>query len=149
MGKNYFKLIPAAYLFLRKGDSVLLLLRANTGYQDGNYSVIAGHLDGNELATLSIIREAKEEAGIDIKQSDLRFVHVAHRLNDGKDSERVDFFFETDKWHGEIRNMEPDKCHGLEWFSINSLPKNMLPFISIVLKKVSNGEAYSEYTKEP
>ena len=72
-----FKLIPAVYLLLRQDDKILLLRRANTGYQDGNYSLIAGHLDGDELATEGIIREAKEEAGITISKADLNFVHVA------------------------------------------------------------------------
>jgi 8-oxo-dGTP diphosphatase len=78
--KERFKLIPAVYLLLRQDDEVLLLRRANTGYQDGKYSLIAGHLDGDELATEGMIREAKEEAGITIVKEDLKFVHLAHRL---------------------------------------------------------------------
>jgi 8-oxo-dGTP pyrophosphatase MutT (NUDIX family) len=68
--KERFKLIPAVYLILRRNDEVLLLRRANTGYQDGKYSLIAGHLDGDELATEGMIREAKEEAGIVIVKED-------------------------------------------------------------------------------
>ena len=39
--------IPASYLVLMKENKVLLLRRFNTGYQDGNYSMITWHLDLN------------------------------------------------------------------------------------------------------
>ena len=43
MIKNRFKLIPSVHLFLVQGQNILLLRRFNTGYEDGKYSVIAGH----------------------------------------------------------------------------------------------------------
>jgi 8-oxo-dGTP diphosphatase len=64
--QHRFKRIPAVYLILRRDSQVLLLKRANTGYQDGKYSLIAGHLEGDELATEATAREAKEEAGISV-----------------------------------------------------------------------------------
>ena len=36
-----FKLISTVYLLLRRDDELLLLRRANTGYQDGRYSLVA------------------------------------------------------------------------------------------------------------
>lgn len=145
-----FKLIPAVYLILRRNDEVLLLQRANTGYQDGKYSLIAGHVDGDALATNEIVREAKEEAGITIDPNKLKFVHVAHRLNRNQvGQERIDLFYELWEWEGEIVNAESDKCDDLSWYSIKSLPKNMLPFIRLVLNDVARGVYYSEYTEEP
>jgi 8-oxo-dGTP diphosphatase len=148
--KERFKLIPAVYILLRRDDEILLLKRANTGYQDGLYSLVAGHLDGDELSTDAMLREAKEEAGIDVDTTDLKFVHVAHRLNRGQPGqERIDLFFETRKWKGEVTNMEPNKCSDLSWFNIAKLPTNTIPLIKLVIEDVSNGISYSQYAVEP
>ncbi len=150
MLKERFKLIPAVYLVLRRGDQVLLLRRANTGYQDGKYGLVAGHLDGDELATAAMVREAKEEAGITIRPEALRFVHVAHRLSRGQlGQERIDIFFEATEWDGEVVNAEPEKCDDLSWFEITALPESMLPFVRRVLTDIARGGQYSEYSSEP
>lgn len=144
-----FKLIPAVYLVLRRGDDVLLLQRANTGYHDGKYSVVAGHMDGDELGTSAMIREAREEAGIELTPEDLKFVHLVHRLNRETGDERVDVFYEADTWKGEITNIEPEKCDDLSWFPIDQLPENTIPLIRNVLMQIKDGIHYSEYELEP
>ena len=148
--KDRFRLIPSVYLLLRSKGKILLLRRANTGYQDGTYSLIAGHLDGDELGTEGMIREAREEAGITVLAKDLRLVHTAHRLSRNQvGQERVDLFFEATKWEGKIVNNEPEKCDDLSWFDVSNLPHQMLPFIRLVIEDVENGINYSEYTEEP
>lgn len=138
------------YVLLRDGDKVLLSRRANTGYQDGMYSVVAGHVEGDELATNAMVREAREEAGIKIEPSDLRLVHMAHRLGRGQiGEERIDLFFECTKWNGEIMNMEPEKCDDLSWFDVHDLPDTMLPFVRNVIMDIQSGIVFSEYETEP
>ena len=65
--KDRYKYICAVYLILIKGNQILLLKRVNTGYEDGKYSLVAGHMDGNETIKQAMIREAREEAGIAIE----------------------------------------------------------------------------------
>src|SRR5216683_1726231 len=84
-----FKLVSAVHLFLIRDGQVLLQRRFNTGYEDGNYSVIAGHLDGGEEIITAMIREAWEEDGIEIVPEDIQAVGVMHR---NASDERVDFF---------------------------------------------------------
>ena len=88
--KRDFKTVPAVYLMPVKDNKILLLERTNTGYKDGQYSLIAGHKEEDEKATDAMLREAKEEAGIDIKSEDLDFVHIMHRLKEDKTDERID-----------------------------------------------------------
>ena len=65
------KAVPAVYILLEQGGKVLLGRRCNTGYQDGNYQVPAGHVEEGELPTEAIIRETKEEVNVDLAPSRL------------------------------------------------------------------------------
>ena len=90
--KKRFKVVPACYLILIKDDKILLLKRCNTGFEDGNYSFIAGHLDGDETFKQAMVREAKEEAGISLDPDKLEIINVMHRSKKGNDFERIDIF---------------------------------------------------------
>jgi 8-oxo-dGTP pyrophosphatase MutT (NUDIX family) len=137
-----FKPYAAAYLVLISDGKILLLRRYNTGYQDGNYSLVSGHFDGGETAAQCIAREALEEAGITIDVDELRVVNVIHRL--ATDREYFDIFVSASKWLGEVTNMEPEKCDELKWFSLDSLPENMAPEVKIALNNINEGIHYSE-----
>ncbi|OGL30524.1 hypothetical protein A3F37_01480 [Candidatus Saccharibacteria bacterium RIFCSPHIGHO2_12_FULL_41_12] len=147
MVKHYdrHKLVPAVYAIVRKQNQILFMRRANTGYMDGMYSLPAGHVETKESATVSMVRELKEEIGIDVAIEHLKFVHVEHTVSDERDHERVHFFFEVTQWIGEPYNAEPDKCDQLKWFDINNLPTNIVPEVISVLPLINDGQYYSEY----
>lgn len=131
----------AVHLFFLRENQILLLRRFNTGYEDGNYSVVAGHVEAGETVTQAAIREIGEEAGVVVAPGDLRIVHVMHRKSD---EERVDFFLTVQHWDGEITNCEPDKCNHLAWFSIDALPDNTIPYVKHALASYQQGVYYSE-----
>lgn len=79
----------AVHLFFLRDKQILLLRRFKTGYEDGSYSVVAGHVDAGETVTQAAIREAKEEVGVMLEPTDRKVVHVMHRKSE---DERVDFF---------------------------------------------------------
>lgn len=137
-----FGQIATSHLFLIKGNKILLLRRFNTGYQDGNYSVPAGHIEGKETARETMVREAKEEVEIEIKREDLKVVHVMHR---NENEERIDFFFTIKKWKGEAQIMEPHKCDDLNWFELDDLPNNIVPYIKQAINCFLKNIFYSEY----
>ncbi len=142
MRKEYFKFVSAVHLFFIRDGKILLLRRLNTGYEDGNYSVPAGHIDGNERATQAMVREAMEETDIAVNENQLRMIHVMHRKSD---EERIDFFFEIIKWQGEPKIMEINKCDDLSWFSIDSLPQNMVPYVKSGIENYKNKIFFSEF----
>ncbi|PKL36727.1 NUDIX hydrolase [Candidatus Peregrinibacteria bacterium HGW-Peregrinibacteria-1] len=141
--KERFKPYVAAYLALTQNDQVLLLRRFNTGYQDGNYSLIAGRLDGGETTKQCIIREAAEEAGIQVNPEDLEVAHVAHRLTPAR--EYFDIYLRTEKWTGEITNMELDKCDELKWHDLENLPDNILPEVKLALQSINQKIHFGEF----
>ena len=126
-----FKTITAVHLFLLRKNQVLLLRRFQTGYEDGNYSVIAGHIEGNEEVKSAMIREAKEEVAIHIQPENLKVVGVMHRK---ASDERIDFFLATHHWDRQIVNAEPHKCDDLSWFDLDALPENIVPYIRKALE---------------
>lgn len=144
--KNYFKVTPASYLIFEKGDKILLIKRANTGYYDGHYSLPAGHFDGSETAKKVAVREAKEEVGLRVKPEDLELVHVSHRKSPIPiDHERLDLFFRVTRWEGEPFNNEPHKHEEIKWFKTNKLPENIVPEVHQAIAKASKGENYGEF----
>ena len=142
MTTERFKLISAVHLFLLRGGQVLLLRRYNTGYEDGNYSVIAGHLDGDEQIKHAMIREAREEVGVKIQPQDIHVVGVMHRKSS---DERVDFFLASERWSGDIVNAEPDKCDQLAWFDRRQLPQNTIPYVRRALQNYNSGIWFDSY----
>lgn len=137
-----FHLLSAVHLFLVRDGQVLLLRRYNTGYEDGNYSVIAGHLNGDEEVKAATIREAREEAGIEIASSDLHVVGVMHRRSE---DERIDFFLAADRWSGRIVNREPHKCDQLAWFDLEDLPDNVIPYVERALHNYRSGRWFDSF----
>jgi ADP-ribose pyrophosphatase YjhB (NUDIX family) len=136
-------MVPAVYLILQKEGKILLARRKDTGYMDGNYSLPAGHLEGNEPLIQGMIREATEELGIIVSPTELQFVHVSHETDTGA-GERLDFYFTTSIWRGDIVNMEPDKCDDLSWFSPDNLPDNIVPKVRIAINATQQKNYYSE-----
>lgn len=133
----------AVHLLLVRGDEVLLLRRYNTGYEDGNFSVPAGHLDGNETVIEAMIREAQEEIGVRLSPSNVRVVQVMHRLK--SDEERIDYFLAAEQWSGEVSNCEPEKCDLLEWFPVDELPSNTIPYVVYGIRYWQEGVAFSTF----
>jgi ADP-ribose pyrophosphatase YjhB (NUDIX family) len=142
MSEQRFMLRSAVYLIPIKNGKVLLSRRFNTGWMDGKYSLVAGHLDGGETVTDAMVREAFEEANIKIDKRDLVPVKVIHRMSN---SEYADFFFVIEKWEGVPAIMEPGKCDDMSWFPIENLPKNTLPYVKKVIETRNEKPAFFEF----
>ena len=111
-----FRAPVAVHLLLVEDGRILLLRRYNTGFADESYSTIAGHIDGGEDLKTAMIREAREEAGIEVSRSNLKVVGAMHVKGD---DEYFYFFLRASEWSGEVTNMEPEKCDDLRWFDLS------------------------------
>ena len=130
------------HLFFIREDKILLARRFNTGYRDGEYSVPAGHLDGDETVSAAAAREAEEEIGVRIEADDIRFSSVMHRI---EGDERVDFFVHIRKWEGEPFNAEPNKCDELRWTEMDNLPANIIPYVKRAIQNHREGNVFDEF----
>jgi len=146
MANNRQLSIPASYLALIRDNKILLLRRFNTGYEDGNYSLITGHVDPGESFTQCMLREAVEEAGVILTATNLQVAHIMHRNTPGiKNNERIDTFFVAKQWTGNVINQEPHKCDDLSWFDLDNLPENIIPYIKQAINCIRNKIFYSEH----
>ena len=66
MSKNNFRV--SVNLILKKDESILLMRRFNTGWNDGKYALMGGHVEDNENPIDAVIREANEELGLILKR---------------------------------------------------------------------------------
>lgn len=138
------KAVPAIYILLEQDGKVLLGRRCNTGYEDGNYQVPAGHVEEGELPTEAVIREAKEEINIDLTPNDIELVHLGYRPKHDPTGDRIDLFFKAKKWNDDIKNMEIHKCDDLQWFPIDRLPENMTFHVREAIDCIQKGIFFKE-----
>jgi 8-oxo-dGTP pyrophosphatase MutT (NUDIX family) len=129
------------HIILIRDGQILLGQRQNTGFADGAWHLPSGHLDPAESATAGAAREAAEEIGVTIDPVRLRLAHLMHHRTDDA---RTALFFETADWTGEVTNQEPDKCAGWQWFSLDALPDEMIPYATEALAHYRKGTLYSE-----
>ena len=140
MNTERHKLKVATYALLIRYGSILLSRRFQTGWQDGSYSLPAGHLDPHETIAQAAMREAHEEVGVTLRESDLCLVHTMHRMD-----LYIDFFFVAESWEGTPENNEPDKCDDVRWFPLDELPPNMVPSVRHAIGQYLRGIAFSEF----
>lgn len=135
--------LVASFLVLLDDGKVLMQRRCNTSHCDGQYGLPSGKVDEGETFTQAIIREVAEEIGVVLKEDYVRVAHLMHN-NSGDVHEWVNVFFLAREYDGEIRNMEPEKCDDLDWFPLDDLPENTIPYVRHALACISKSEFYSE-----
>ena len=115
------KIDYAGDVLIVNGDAVLL--RMHDKYD--MWLPPGGHVELDEDFVEAAIREAKEEAGVDIKKQDLTFVHIVHRHSEDDNviMDWIDVYFEAKEWLGEPYNAEEEKCERLDWQELNNLPE--------------------------
>lgn len=141
--KKRHGVISGAMVILERGGKIFMIKRKNTGWKDGSYDLIAGHLEMGEKLKDTAIREAREEAGITIHKEDLELAHVISLKR--SDGDGVYGYFRARQWEGEPHAAEPEKSDGYKWLSLEDIKKEqILEIVRDVLVHIKNGEIYSE-----
>ena len=119
------------------GKKEILMMLAS--YLGNMYDLPGGHLEPNEDLFDSMIREAKEELGIEIEREDMQIIHIYHHY----EKDLLKFVFKVKKFKNKIQNLEPEKCKELKWIEIENLPDNTLSGIRRELEYIKAKKSYS------
>jgi len=119
-----------------------ILLLKQTKPNGGNYTLVGGNGEEGESARQSLIREAKEEAGIKLKETDLKLVHVLQKVKG--EQHRMVLYFKAYRWEGKLKARERHKFKAAEWFDLDELPPNLTETVRHVLEQYRHGNLYSE-----
>lgn len=138
----------AAVSFIVQKENKFLLFYRTDGYFKGGWWVLpAGHIEAGETASRAVVRECREELGIEVEVKNVEFAHVIHNLSG--ENKRIDFYFRVKHYKGEIRNLEADKCAEMKFFTFNDLPpeEKIAPSTLVALKNIFAEIPYSEREK--
>ncbi|MBR3677154.1 MAG: NUDIX domain-containing protein [Alphaproteobacteria bacterium] len=141
------KFNAAVSFIIQKDDKILLFYRTDGYFKGGWWVLPAGHIEAGETASAAVVRECKEELGIEVALKDVEFAHVMHNLSG--ENQRIDFYFRVKRHKGEIRNLESEKCAKMDFFTLNELPPQdkIAPSTWLALQNILNNIPYSERDK--
>lgn len=138
--------IRDVYVFVRRENELLLLLREGTGYRDDAWGPPAGKVEPEETYREAGVRELREETGLDVNPAQLKLVHLLDRSPEpGEHWHWAGAFFEVNGVEGDAINREPAKCRTIAWHRLDSLPSPMVDYVEHVLAALTDGEQYSEW----
>ena len=119
------------------GKTEILMMLAE--YLDNQYDLPGGHLEPGEDLFDAMIREAKEELGIELEREDMQIVHIYHHFK----RNILKFVFKVKIFKNEIQNLEPEKCKELKWVDIEKLPNNTINGIRREIEYIKSKKHYS------
>ena len=114
-------------IIVRDGNKILLGHRCDnckdTGgiYEPGSWTLPGGKQEYNETVLEVAKREVKEETNLDV--SNLSIFGVTDDIQPGKHFVTIQIV--SNKFEGELKNMEPTKHSEWKWFDINNLPEKI------------------------
>ena len=110
---HYPRLSPAAIVLVERGDQILLA--RSPGFPKGMYSVLAGFVEPGESIEETVVREVKEEAGIEV-------TNVAYfGSQPWPFPNSLMIGFTVDYAGGEL-TLDPDEIEDAGWYTTHDLP---------------------------
>ena len=114
-------------------EGKILLGKRKGAHGEGEWAAPGGHLEFAESVEECACRELLEETGLKAMS-----FHLGPWVNDVMENQKhyVTLFVFVDKFEGELKLMEPDKCEGWQWFSLDSLPLPLFPVCRSLIQKI-------------
>ena len=114
--------VGVGVLLVDAHKGVLLTLRERAP-EAGCWSIVGGKVDFLERLEQCAVREAREEAGVEVELAGLLCV-TDHVLPD-EEQHWVAPAYLGRIVSGDARNCEPDKTREVRWFELGSVPENL------------------------
>ncbi|OGY27101.1 MAG: hypothetical protein A2Z11_03400 [Candidatus Woykebacteria bacterium RBG_16_43_9] len=111
--KDLDKAIVIAVAIIEKEGKLLMVQEADANFR-GKWNVPAGHINPGENPLAAVVREAKEETGLDVEPKSLAGIQV-YRHDTGRSSVRFNFNCEVKG--GEIGGLE-EEIMDVKWMSV-------------------------------
>jgi 8-oxo-dGTP diphosphatase len=114
--------VGVGVLVLDAQDRALLTLRKRAP-EAGYWSILGGRVDFLEKLEHCAVREALEEAGVQVQL--VRLLCVTDHVLPEENQHWVAPAYLGRVVSGKVRNCEPDKTQEVKWFALDSLPENL------------------------
>jgi 8-oxo-dGTP diphosphatase len=116
-----------------KGDCLLLGKRIDS-HGEAVWQFPGGHLEIGESVTQCAVREAREEAGIEV--AGMKHAGFTDELFSTAERHYVTLYVSANYASGEVRVLEPEKCQCWQWFRYDELPTPLFGPITNLLKQI-------------
>ncbi|MEK7551937.1 MAG: NUDIX domain-containing protein [Patescibacteria group bacterium] len=120
-------------------DGKVLLGKRKGSHAPGMYAGPGGHLEYMESIEDCAKREVKEEAGIEIENIKLLCVS---NLKTYAPKHYLDIGLVADWKSGTPKVLEPEKCEGWNWYSLDNLPKPLFATLANYIEALKTGRNY-------
>jgi len=121
-------------------DERVLMARRMSGQRPGWYGWMGGKLEFGETLQECAIREAREEAGVEV--GNLRLLCISSFIVE--DQHWIDVEFLGDILSGEPHVAAPDELTGWAWYPIDQLPSPIFEPAELALKSYRTGKMLNE-----
>ncbi len=127
------------------GEGKVLFMHRTSKHAHGTWAGPGGWLEFGETFEDAARREVKEE--LDLEIEDVKVLGVTNHLYEEDNKQVVTVFVKANKFKGEPKIMEPDKCSEIGWFELGKLPEPLMPAVRVYLESDStcfcdSGEKY-------
>ena len=136
-GKDFIGVGVGAMVRNESGEMLLGLRSSNSRNEAGNWTAPGGCVEFGESLENAVIRETREEFGIEVKV--VKLLKLNNHFLPAEKQHWVNPLFEAKLVKGEPKIMEPDKIMKVKWFPLDDLPENLTSNWQEFFKDVKNG----------